>query len=753
MPKIQLRRDTAVGWTSANPVLASGEAGFESDTGQVKVGNGSTAWTALAYLTSSGGSGTGISRSILTLTSSATLGAVANTDYTAFVNFPSADASFSSVTALLHGDGANASTTITDSSFSANWTASGNAKLSTGTKKFGTASISFDGSATSYISPSSTTGFTFGTGDFTIEFFFYANGVSGPQILFDARASATNGLYPTIYLSGTNLRYLTNGSDRIAISGIAASTWYHVAVSRVSGVTNMYLNGTAGSSYTDSNNYICAAGRPYIGTNSFAADSPLNGFIDEIRITKGVSRYTANFTAPTAAFDDGTAGTVTLPTAVLNKNLYTIKNVSAAATTLATTSSQTINGAVPAALAVNAQIQLFSDGNNWRTISTGTAALGSGVTRTISTITTPTTLGSDPTTEYVTYIGSGGSVTLPTAVGNTSSYILKNIDTVSKTIATVGDDPQWASVTSLLQGDGANNATTITDSALIPATWAVSGNAKLSTSAKKFGTASISFDGTNSYIYPSSGFGNPFSGDFTIEMWVYINSITGNQLLVDCRSGGEGANISLYLDTSRVLYFYQSSANRITGTALTVATWTHIALCRSGTSTRMFVNGTQVGSTYTDTTAYLVPAFRPVIGGNGGNVTPAWFNGYMDDVRITSAARYTANFTAPTAELPLPQLVDGYPLVLAPNQAVELASKGTGWSVVSDAGASDTVVTLSTAQSLANKTLNSPTLTTPVINGIPTGTGVATTEAANTLVLRDSKGVIAGTFHPFLLIG
>ena len=49
MPKIQLRRDTAAGWTSANPVLASGEAGFESDTGQVKVGNNSAAWTALSY--------------------------------------------------------------------------------------------------------------------------------------------------------------------------------------------------------------------------------------------------------------------------------------------------------------------------------------------------------------------------------------------------------------------------------------------------------------------------------------------------------------------------------------------------------------------------------------------------------------------------------------------------------------------------------------------------------------------------------
>jgi hypothetical protein len=47
---IQIRRGTASQWTSANPTLASGEQGFETDTGKVKIGNGSTAWNSLAYL-------------------------------------------------------------------------------------------------------------------------------------------------------------------------------------------------------------------------------------------------------------------------------------------------------------------------------------------------------------------------------------------------------------------------------------------------------------------------------------------------------------------------------------------------------------------------------------------------------------------------------------------------------------------------------------------------------------------------------
>jgi len=49
--RIQLRRDTAANWTAVNPVLASGEAGYETDTGKLKIGNGSTAWAALLYIT------------------------------------------------------------------------------------------------------------------------------------------------------------------------------------------------------------------------------------------------------------------------------------------------------------------------------------------------------------------------------------------------------------------------------------------------------------------------------------------------------------------------------------------------------------------------------------------------------------------------------------------------------------------------------------------------------------------------------
>lgn len=311
------------------------------------------------------------------------------------------------------------------------------------------------------------------------------------------------------------------------------------------------------------------------------------------------------------------------------------------------------------------------------------------IARSISTLIVPTTLGAATGTDYVALCSYGSS-----------------------------DSVDFANVGTLLRGDGTNNSTTITDSVMKPATWSVSGNAKLSTSVKKYGTASISFDGTNSNIFASSGYTNPFGGNFTIEFWVYFNSITVNQALFDCRTS-EGPYPTLYVEgTSKVLYYYTSSANRITGSALTTATWTHVAVCRSGTSTRMFVDGTQVGSTFTDTTAYGVPASRPVIGGSGA-IAPAWFNGYMDDIRITSAARYTANFTAPTAALPdftlgtptlptavannnqytikntLPtgftvtpattssQTIDGTtPAAIAANGTIRLVSDGSNWRTV-----------------------------------------------------------------------
>jgi hypothetical protein len=68
----------------------------------------------------------------------------------------------------------------------------------------------------------------------------------------------------------------------------------------------MFVNGVQeGSTYTDSTNYLNPTGRPWIAINANTTNtSSLNGYIDDLRITKGVARYTENFTPPTKAFPD-----------------------------------------------------------------------------------------------------------------------------------------------------------------------------------------------------------------------------------------------------------------------------------------------------------------------------------------------------------------------------------------------------------------------------------------------------------------
>lgn len=184
------------------------------------------------------------------------------------------------------------------------------------------------------------------------------------------------------------------------------------------------------------------------------------------------------------------------------------------------------------------------------------------------------------------------------------------------------------------------------------------GSAQVSTGQAKFGTTSVAFSGNSDYlIMPSSPALTFGTGDFTVEGWFYITSYSGGPLLFDARpSSTNGAYPAINVDPAGVMGYYVNSAYQIFGaTTVSLNAWNHFALARSGSSTKLFLNGTQQGSTYTDTNNYLLGANRPIIGGNGfAPGTASGVNGYIDDLRITKGyARYTANFTPPTAALPV----------------------------------------------------------------------------------------------------
>jgi len=177
------------------------------------------------------------------------------------------------------------------------------------------------------------------------------------------------------------------------------------------------------------------------------------------------------------------------------------------------------------------------------------------------------------------------------------------------------------------------------------------GNAQVSTSVVKYGTGSMAFDGSGDYLVGRTTDLLSFNtGDFTVEMWVYPNSVAGNIVLIDTRSSGTDSGWAFYINSSSKLALFTSNADRITaGSALSASTWTHVVLARSGSTLAIYMNGVQ-SATATYSTTMTCPG-RISIASGFDNAAP--LNGYIDDLRITKGvARYISNFTPPIARMP-----------------------------------------------------------------------------------------------------
>ena len=224
------------------------------------------------------------------------------------------DPNFANVSLLLHGNGTNGSTTITDSSPSPKTvTPVGNAQISTAQSKFGGSSIAFDGTGDCLTAPDNLN-FAFGTGDFTVEFWLYliataTNNLAFGSCLYDNRTLANVTGAPALFIRSTGSLRLWEGNNVAydsAVSAVPFSSWCHIALSRQSGATKVFANGSQVIAHSASYG-ITAGGLTVGGVIDFrdtSAAFKLNGYIDELRITKGVARYTANFTPPTAPFPD-----------------------------------------------------------------------------------------------------------------------------------------------------------------------------------------------------------------------------------------------------------------------------------------------------------------------------------------------------------------------------------------------------------------------------------------------------------------
>ncbi len=209
--------------------------------------------------------------------------------------------------------------------------------------------------------------------------------------------------------------------------------------------------------------------------------------------------------------------------------------------------------------------------------------------------------------------------------------------------STVGD-VYFPQTSLLLPFDGSNGATTTSDLSNNNRSVGFAGTAQISTAQSKLGSSSLLLDGDSDYLT----FDLPtLSSTFTVEFWFRASTLSGNRAMITNYNVSNGWWIQ-YSASYLKAGLGGGSAHIATTTTLSTDTWYHVALSGSAGSYKLFLNGTQEGSTYTGSTL-LAGRSEASIGALYSGGYTSLFHGYIDDVRVTSGvARYTSNFTPPT---------------------------------------------------------------------------------------------------------
>lgn len=475
------------------------------------------------------------------------------------------DPYFANVALLLRGNGVtetqiNTVSITDDSNNNFAITKYGDAKISTSVYKYGNSSLGFDGGG-DYFIVADNSQFDFSSGAFTIEAWFLCNSISsGYQTIISKDTYGSNFSW-CLRINNNSVQTLTSnisGDWNFTSTGVTinAGTWYHVAL--VGNGTSMehYLNGQL----VGTKNRTLTNGGAYISIGVTSWNNPadaLNGYIDDLRVTKGVARYTSNFTPPT--------------------------------------NELTLSGDTHAA-----NVVLLLRGN--------------GITET-------------------------------------------QVNTISIT-------------------DDSSNNFAITKY----------GNAKISTGVYKYGTTSLAFDGDGDYLNTPLNtdfdLGTITSGtNFTAELWIKVSTIQESSLIGHARPGSGGSGIGgwrLHLSNDNRIYFVTSKnaynvnpwyfIHRTATSAISTNTWHHIALVIQNGIPSIYIDGIYVSqevftdggnSIYAtspigfDTTKTSFPLTIGASLADSSNSNAEFFHGHIDDLRITKGvARYTTNFTPPSAELP-----------------------------------------------------------------------------------------------------
>ena len=644
------------------------------------------------------------------------------------------DGQFNYVTMLLHGDGTNGAqnNTFLDGSTNAfSITRNGNTTQGSFSPYGSNWSNAFNLVSTpDYLDIASNAAFGMGTGDYTIESWFYCTDTGGYQPIIDCRASSpvTGQILFRVYATG-QFYFSIEGTGTVLTSpaNIATNTWVHAAVVKASGVYTLYINGT--SVATASNSVSIPTSPVRIGNDQQNGNN-FKGYLSNVRIVKGTAVYTSNFTPSTTPLT-AVSGT-SLLTCQSNRFVDNSSNAFAI-TANGTMSVQRFNpfGTSTAySTSVIGGSGYFDGSGDYLTVAdnaaldvdAGSFTMEAWVYLTDATVTSPilaknfgsaggwmfwvqstlrlrmydasagqvtatssaslisnswnhvaATRSSNTLTVYVNGVSSGTATFTGTstnaavleiggygAATAVSTGYISDARLVKGSVVYTGNfTPPTAPLTAITNTSLLTNFTNgaIFDNAMMNDLETV-GNAQISTSVKKYGTGSLSFDGTGDYLTtPNSPNLNFGSGDFTIELWLYSTVGTSNESVVN-KGYNNAGNLSylLFLDANTLGFFASSNgtsfdiASNISMGTATQNTWVHFAASRSGSSIRLFRNGTLINTVTSSATIYTGTTNLYIGSSDSGGLN---FNGYIDDLRITKGyARYTATFTPPTAALP-----------------------------------------------------------------------------------------------------
>ena len=602
----------------------------------------------------------------------------------------------------------------------------------------------FDGTGDYLTGPTPAT-MGIGTGDFTIECWFYATAADTDKGVWDTHTttSSADGLTLT-RISATTFRVWQASQILVSSAVDITNAWNHLAVVRDNGTLELFVNGVSQGTVANTTNMNSAQGIA-IGSGRYAAGSVPNksvtGYISDFRVTT-TAVYTSDFTPPTERLTaiantellachlpyiaDGSSNdhTITIAGNTTTKRFgpldylgYTKADHGGSVYFDGTGDYiQTPNGTYMDygsgdftfecwmyPIATNGDNHLASDYASNGNMTTGSFHLlvDDGILRCYARAGGVNIIGGlDGSTtiqinvwHHVALVRNGTTFTVYLNGASEASTTLAGAMSVSSQPFTIGRAGQYAggefqgyiSNARLVKGTAVYTSaftpptaplTAITNTEVLTCTnkndiWDTgqgtrllkTGDVTASNTQRKFTTSSsIAFDGVQDAIEVTPGYDDPFyifgTVDFTIEMWAYWTNLTADHTLgglIKYNSAG-GRNVPYFYTSGTTLYYWTDGSNRITGSsALTLNTWHHIALTRSGNDHKLFVDGTQTGSTWTNAANYVQG--RPTWGNYYSSLNTLFtssnnqFSGYLQSLRITKGlARYTTNFTPPTEE-------------------------------------------------------------------------------------------------------